>query len=99
MADPVLAVDGLDAYYGSAPILQNVQFEMGAESVAVVGRNGMGKSTLCASIVKVCQNKSALPMNTGTTPDRARSTWGMPRQDRAMRTSVNQSGLAPKRRL
>ena len=51
MADPVLAVDGLDAYYGSAPILQNVQFEMGAESVAVVGRNGMGKSTLCASIM------------------------------------------------
>ncbi len=51
MADPILAVDGLDAYYGSAPILQNVQFEMGAESVAVVGRNGMGKSTLCASIM------------------------------------------------
>src|SRR6266852_2966230 len=51
MADPILVVDGLDAYYGSAPILQNVQFEMGEESVAVVGRNGMGKTTLCASIM------------------------------------------------
>jgi branched-chain amino acid transport system ATP-binding protein len=51
MAEPILTVDGLNAYYGSAPILQNVQFEMGTESVAVVGRNGMGKSTLCASIM------------------------------------------------
>src|SRR6266699_5091990 len=51
MVEPILTVEELDAYYGSAPILQNVQFEMGAESVAVVGRNGMGKSTLCASIM------------------------------------------------
>ena len=51
MAERVLAVNGLDAYYGSAHILQDVRFEVGAESVAVVGRNGMGKSTLCASIM------------------------------------------------
>ena len=51
MPDPVLAVTGLDAYYGSAHILQRVEFEMGDESVAVVGRNGMGKTTLCATIM------------------------------------------------
>lgn len=52
MADrPVLAVRGLDAYYGTAHILQRVEFEMGNESIAVVGRNGMGKTTLCAAIM------------------------------------------------
>ena len=48
---PLLAVRGLDAYYGSAHILQQVEFELGDESIAVVGRNGMGKTTLCASIM------------------------------------------------
>jgi branched-chain amino acid transport system ATP-binding protein len=51
MSEPLLAVSGLDAYYGAAPILQGVEFEMGDESLAVVGRNGMGKTTLCASIM------------------------------------------------
>jgi len=49
--EPILSVNGLDAYYGSAHILQDVSFEMGTESVAVVGRNGMGKTTLCAAIM------------------------------------------------
>ena len=51
MPEAVLVVAGLDAYYGSAHILHSVEFEMGDESVAVVGRNGMGKTTLCASIM------------------------------------------------
>ena len=51
MAEPLLSIAGLDAYYGSAHILQNVQFEMDSESIAVVGRNGMGKTTLCAAIM------------------------------------------------
>ena len=49
--EPVLSVRGLDAFYGSAHVLQGVDFEMGDESVAVVGRNGMGKTTLCTSIM------------------------------------------------
>jgi branched-chain amino acid transport system ATP-binding protein len=51
MPEPLLAVSGLDAFYGSAHILQRVEFEMESESVAVVGRNGMGKTTLCVSIM------------------------------------------------
>jgi branched-chain amino acid transport system ATP-binding protein len=51
MSEPLLKISGLDAYYGSAHILQAVEFEMGAESVAIVGRNGMGKTTLCAAIM------------------------------------------------
>jgi branched-chain amino acid transport system ATP-binding protein len=48
---PVLAVAGLDAYYGSAHVLRDVTFELTNEPVAIVGRNGMGKSTLCAAIM------------------------------------------------
>jgi len=51
MSEPILAAEGLDAYYESAHILQGVSFELGDEPVAVVGRNGMGKTTLCTSIV------------------------------------------------
>jgi branched-chain amino acid transport system ATP-binding protein len=50
-AEPMLTVEGLNAYYGSAHILHGVGFELGEESVAIVGRNGMGKTTLCATIM------------------------------------------------
>ena len=51
MSELLLEVDGLDAFYGSAHVLQNVTIAVGKESVAVLGRNGMGKSTLCAAIM------------------------------------------------
>jgi branched-chain amino acid transport system ATP-binding protein len=47
----LLEVDGLNAFYGTAHVLQGVTFKMGAEPVALIGRNGMGKSTLCKAIV------------------------------------------------
>jgi branched-chain amino acid transport system ATP-binding protein len=53
VAVPVLAVDGLNAYYGRAHVLEDVGFEMGRESVANVGRNGMGKTTLCNAIMGI----------------------------------------------
>ncbi|HEV3407467.1 MAG TPA: ABC transporter ATP-binding protein [Gaiellaceae bacterium] len=53
MSEPLLAVERLDAYYGSAHILQDVAFEVGAEPVAIIGRNGMGKSTLCYSLMGI----------------------------------------------
>jgi branched-chain amino acid transport system ATP-binding protein len=51
MATPLLEVSGLSAYYGSAQALRDVTFSMDRESVAIVGRNGMGKTTLCAAIM------------------------------------------------
>jgi branched-chain amino acid transport system ATP-binding protein len=53
VAGRVLAVDGLNAYYGRAHVLEDVGFEMGRESVAIVGRNGMGKTTLCNAIMGI----------------------------------------------
>jgi branched-chain amino acid transport system ATP-binding protein len=51
MAEPLLAVEGLNGYYGTAHVLQAASFAMAAEPVAVIGRNGMGKTTLCKALV------------------------------------------------
>jgi branched-chain amino acid transport system ATP-binding protein len=51
MAEPLLEVEGLNGWYGTAHVLQDVSFSMGAEPVALIGRNGMGKTTLCLAIV------------------------------------------------
>ena len=48
---PFLAVRKLNAFYGRAQILHDVSFEMGREPLAVIGRNGMGKTTLCMAIM------------------------------------------------
>ncbi|HYN52455.1 MAG TPA: ABC transporter ATP-binding protein, partial [Thermoleophilaceae bacterium] len=50
MPDALLEVEMLNGYYGPSHVLQDVSFSMGQEPVAVIGRNGMGKSTLCAAL-------------------------------------------------
>ncbi|HET9438211.1 MAG TPA: ABC transporter ATP-binding protein [Gaiellaceae bacterium] len=49
----LLEISGLNAYYGSARALEDVNFSMGQESIAIVGRNGMGKTTLCNAILGI----------------------------------------------
>jgi branched-chain amino acid transport system ATP-binding protein len=50
VSEPLLVVEDLNGYYGSAHVLQGVGFSMEAEPVALIGRNGMGKSTLCLAL-------------------------------------------------
>ena len=53
MAD-LLTVDRLSAGYGRAVVLSDVSFRLGeGEALAVLGRNGVGKTTLIDSIVGV----------------------------------------------
>ena len=47
---PVLAIENLDVYYGRAHTLQGVSLTLERGVIAVVGRNGMGKTTLCNAI-------------------------------------------------
>jgi branched-chain amino acid transport system ATP-binding protein len=47
----LLEISELNAFYGGAQALHEVTFSMSRESVAIVGRNGMGKTTLCAAIM------------------------------------------------
>jgi branched-chain amino acid transport system ATP-binding protein len=52
MADqPLLVLEALNAYYGRAQALEDVNVEINAGSTSVIGRNGMGKTTLCNAIV------------------------------------------------
>jgi branched-chain amino acid transport system ATP-binding protein len=53
IAAPLLEVSGLNAYYGRAHALQDVSFQIGDEPLSLIGRNGMGKSTLCNAIMNI----------------------------------------------
>jgi branched-chain amino acid transport system ATP-binding protein len=48
--EPLLQVSALRAYYGSALVVEDAEFSVGAESVSLIGRNGMGKTSLCKAI-------------------------------------------------
>jgi branched-chain amino acid transport system ATP-binding protein len=58
VAGPLLEVARLNAFYGRAHILQDVAFELGAEPAAIIGRNGMGKTTLCKAIMGLLSSAS-----------------------------------------
>ena len=47
---PVLVIEGLDVYYGRAHALQGVSLTLDHGVLGIVGRNGMGKTTLCNAI-------------------------------------------------
>jgi branched-chain amino acid transport system ATP-binding protein len=49
--EPILEVEGLNAFYGRAHVLHDVAFAMRRESLSIIGRNGMGKTTLCKAIL------------------------------------------------
>jgi branched-chain amino acid transport system ATP-binding protein len=53
MAEPILTVERLSAFYGPAQALREVSFQLDAGATAIVGRNGMGKTTLCNAILGI----------------------------------------------
>ena len=54
MADAsLLVIENLNAFYGTAQALEDVSFEIAGGATSMVGRNGMGKTTLCNAIVGV----------------------------------------------
>lgn len=48
---PVLQVRDLNVFYGQSHALQGVDLTLGSGVLSVVGRNGMGKTTLCKTIM------------------------------------------------
>src|SRR5438128_1266864 len=80
MPDALLVVEGLNAHYGAAHVLHDVSFELGEQAVAIIGRNGMGKTTLCASIM-------------GMSPPRATGSVRFANQELIGRPSYKIAGL------
>jgi urea transport system ATP-binding protein len=73
----MLSVEGLNQYYGGSHILRNVAFDARVGEVTVVlGRNGVGKTTLLKSLMGV------VPVKTGTITLDGRDTTRAPSYDR-----------------
>ena len=52
MAEPLIEARGLQTYYGASHILRGVDFAVGrGETVGLMGRNGMGKTTLLKTLM------------------------------------------------
>jgi len=51
MPSNLLEVKDLNVYYDQAHILQGVDLAVGTEPVAIIGRNGMGKTKLCKALM------------------------------------------------
>jgi ABC-type branched-subunit amino acid transport system ATPase component len=59
MTAPLLEARKLHSYYGSSHVLQGVDFSIGAgEVVALMGRNGMGKTTLLRSMLGLLKSRT-----------------------------------------
>lgn len=46
-----LSIEGLDVRFGSAHVLQGIDLRLTKGITSLVGRNGMGKTTLCRAVV------------------------------------------------
>jgi branched-chain amino acid transport system ATP-binding protein len=52
MAEPLVQATGIDTFYGASHILRGVDFRVDrGEAVGLMGRNGMGKTTLIKSLL------------------------------------------------
>ncbi len=61
MTEPMLAVESLSAWYGAARILYDLNFTVGrGEVVALMGRNGAGKSTTMKAIMGLIAERSGI---------------------------------------
>ncbi len=83
MPEPLLAVRDIHTYYGDSYVLQGLSLELAAgRIVAILGRNGMGKTTLIRSVAGLT------PPREGDIRFRGRSLRGRPPYE------IAQAGIA-----
>src|SRR4051794_12193521 len=64
-AAPALAIAGLTVHYGQVPAIHDLSLALDHGILAVVGRNGMGKTTLCNSVMGLIRASSGTIMAFG----------------------------------
>lgn len=57
-ATPLLDVAGLDVYLGASHVLQGVCLTLPGGPLSLIGRNGMGKTTLCQAIMGLAPTRA-----------------------------------------
>jgi branched-chain amino acid transport system ATP-binding protein len=73
MSDTLIHTHGIHTYYGASHILRGIDFTVGrGETIGLMGRNGMGKSTLLKSIMGI------VPPRKGTVDIKGRPMNGRP---------------------
>ncbi len=94
---PLLAVRGLNAWYGESHILHGVEFDVASgEVVTLLGRNGAGKTTTMKSIMGIVGRREGSVLLDGTETDTACPRTGSPAlgialcpEERAIFSSLN----------
>jgi branched-chain amino acid transport system ATP-binding protein len=72
---PALQAEKLNAYYGQSHVLRNLDFRVGREeTVSLLGRNGMGKTTLLRTLVGLVATRSGAIRLNGADITRARTS-------------------------
>ena len=73
MSTPIIDAQGIHTYYGDSHILHGIDFRVSpGETVSLMGRNGMGKSTLLRSLINLT------PPREGTVLINGADSKGMP---------------------
>lgn len=73
MAERLIEARGLQTYYGASHVLRGIDFHVDrGETIGLMGRNGMGKSTLLKSLMGL------VPPRGGTVQVKGRNTVGRP---------------------
>ena len=76
----MLSVEKLNVYYGKSHVIHDLSFSVShGESVALMGRNGMGKTTLLKTIIGL------LKVGSGDVSFAGQSVAGLPPHDRVAR--------------
>jgi branched-chain amino acid transport system ATP-binding protein len=73
MSELLINAQGLQTYYGASHILRGIDFQVArGETIGLMGRNGMGKSTLLKSIMGI------VPPQSGTVQIKGQTMNGRP---------------------
>ena len=76
---PALEIRGLNVFYGASHALQGVNLSLDGGALSLVGRNGMGKTTLCKAIMGL------VPVASGTISFAGQSLVGLSTSEIARR--------------